>query len=381
MVLIAGISLGIQIYLACFRGRFWQFRERLLSATPSKPGVSITAVIPARDEAASIGQVVGSLQAQQFAGVLKIIVADDQSTDGTGDAARAACANLVVNVQPRPAEWKGKLWAVASGIRGETGAPDFFLLTDADIEYGSARAVASLVAKAESGFDLVSVMVHLRARSTAEKFLIPAFVFFFFKLYPPAWVASKGGTAAAAGGCMLIRGAMLTRIGGVESIRSELIDDCALARRVKSAGGQVWLGTTPLGIVSVREYRCARDVRAMISRSAFAQLNHSTLLLLGTVVGMVVVYVAPVLALCSGDRIAMCLGAAAWVINAAIFMPTVREYQVPRWIAFCLPGIAMFYLVATVESAVRYSERPGRGMEGARPGCVLNGPCKHARAA
>lgn len=170
MVWIAGISLGIQIYLACFRGRFWQLRERLLPGTPSKSDVSITAVIPARDEAASIGRAVGSLQAQQFAGVLKVIVADDQSTDGTGDAPRAAGANLVVNVQPRQPEWKGKPWAVASGIRADTGTPDFFLLTDADIEYGSARAVASLVAKADSGFDLVSVMVRLRTRSMAETF-------------------------------------------------------------------------------------------------------------------------------------------------------------------------------------------------------------------
>jgi hopene-associated glycosyltransferase HpnB len=361
MVLIAAISLGIQIYLACFRGRFWQLRERLLPGAPRQSGVSITAVIPARDEVGSIALAVGSLKAQQFAGALRIIVADDQSTDGTGDAAHAAGADLAVNVEPRPPEWKGKLWAVASGIRANAGASDYLLLTDADIEYESANAVASLVAKAESGFDLVSVMVRLRAESTAEKFLIPAFVFFFFKLYPPAWVASKNGRAAAAGGCMLIRREMLTRIGGIESIRSELIDDCALAKRVKGAGGRVWLGTSPLGIRSVREYGRASDVRAMISRSAFSQLNHSTVLLLGTICGMAVIYIAPVLALLSGQWVAMGLGAAAWALNAAILMPTVREYRVPRWIAFCLPGIAVFYLVATVESAVRYWS--GRGGE------------------
>ncbi len=361
MVLIAAISLGIQIYFACFRGRFWQLRERLLSGAPRQSGVSITAVIPARDEAASIGRTVDSLKAQQFAGVLRIIVADDQSADGTGDAARAAGADLVVNVEPRPPEWKGKLWAVASGIRADAGAPDYLLLTDADIEYASANAVGSLIAKAESGFDLVSVMVRLRAESMAEKFLIPAFVFFFFKLYPPAWVSSKNATAAAAGGCMLIRREMLMRIGGIESIRSELIDDCALAKRVKGAKGRVWLGTSPLGIRSVREYGRASDIRAMISRSAFAQLNHSALLLLGTTCGMAVIYIAPVLALLSMQWVAMGLGAAAWALNAAIFMPTVREYRLPRWIAFCLPGIAVFYLAATVESAVRYWS--GRGGE------------------
>jgi len=365
-----GISLGIQIYLAFFRGRFWQLRERLLSEAPLKVGVSITAVIPARDEVTLIGRAVGSLRAQHFAGTLRIIVADDQSMDGTGAAARAAGANLVVNVEPRPREWKGKLWAVASGIRADAGTPDFFLLTDADIEYGSSDAVASLIAKAESGFDLVSVMVRLRAESMAEKFLIPAFVFFFFKLYPPAWVASTGRTAAAAGGCMLIRREMLNRIGGMESIRSELIDDCAMARRVKSAGGRVWLGTSPLGIRSVREYGRASDIRAMISRSAFAQLNHSTALLLGTVCGMFVIYVAPVLAVFAGDGLAMGLGAAAWILGAAIFMTTVREYRAPRWIAFCLPGIAVFYLVATVESAVRYWS--GRG--GAWKGRIQDAP-------
>jgi hopene-associated glycosyltransferase HpnB len=304
---------------------------------------------------------VGSLKIQQFAGDLRIIVADDQSTDGTGEAARAADASLIVNVEPRPRAWKGKLWAVASGIRADAGTPDFFLLTDADIEYGSSDAVASLVAKAKSGFDLVSVMVRLRAESMPEKFLIPAFVFFFFKLYPPAWVASKGRTAAAAGGCMLIRREMLNWIGGIESIRSELIDDCALAARVKSAGGRVWLGTSPLEIRSVREYGRASEIRAMISRSAFAQLNHSTALLLATVCGMFVVYVAPVVAVFARGRLAMSLGAVAWALSATLFMPTVREYRTPRWFAFCLPAIAMFYLAATVESAVRYWS--GRGGE------------------
>lgn len=361
MIVIAGISLGIQIYLACFRGRFWQLRERLLPGKPLKPGVSIAAVIPARDEAGSVGRAVRSLRAQQLAGVLKIIVADDESVDGTGDAARLAGADLVVNVEPRPRAWKGKLWAVASGIRADAGAPDYFLLTDADIEYESVNALASLLAKAESGFDLVSVMVRLRAESMAEKFLIPAFVFFFFQLYPPAWVASQGGTAAAAGGCMLIRREMLTRIGGIESIRGELIDDCALAKRVKSADGRVWLGTSPLGIRSVREYGHASDVRAMISRSAFTQLNHSAVLLAGTICAMFLTYVAPVFAVFSGERAAMIPGAAAWALSAAIFMPAVREYRAPRWIAFCLPAICMFYLAATVESALQYWS--GRGGE------------------
>jgi hopene-associated glycosyltransferase HpnB len=206
--------------------------------------------------------------------------------------------------------------------------------------------------------------VRLRAASRAEKFLIPAFVFFFFKLYPPAWVISTRNTAAAAGGCMLIRSETLRKIGGIESIRAALIDDCALARRVKSAGGRVWLGTSPLDIRSVREYGRASDIRAMISRSAFAQLNHSTLLLAGTVFGMIIVYIAPALLLLTGHPVAMLLGGAAWALSATIFMPTVREYGVPRWIAFCLPGIALFYLAATIESALRYWSGKGGKWKG-----------------
>ncbi len=162
---LGGVSFAVWIWLACFRGRFWQLRERLLSAVPLRPDTSVTAAIPARDEAELVGRAVASLKAQQFSGALRIVVADDQSADGTANFARAAGADRVVSVAPRPAGWKGKLWAVASGIQAE--APDYFLLTDADIEYASPEILSSLVAKAESGFDLVSVMVRLRAESAA----------------------------------------------------------------------------------------------------------------------------------------------------------------------------------------------------------------------
>lgn len=357
----AAISLAAQIFLACFRGRFWRLRERLIQAITEKPGASITAVIPARDEATLIGRAVRSLRAQQFDGTLRIVVADDQSADGTSAAAYGAGADLAAPVAPRPPEWKGKLWAVASGVSAAGQGTNFYLLTDADIEYVSPKAIESLLAKAERGFDLVSVMVSLRAESTAEKFLIPAFVFFFFMLYPPRWVAAEGATAAAAGGCMLIRRETLERIGGIESIRSALIDDCALAKRVKSAGGRVWLGVSSLAIRSIREYGRAAEVRAMISRSAFAQLHHSTILLMGTVAGMLILHAAPIAALFTGDWRAASVGAASWAIGAAIFMPTVREYRAPWWTAFCMPGIAVYYAAATVESALRYWS--GRGGE------------------
>jgi hopene-associated glycosyltransferase HpnB len=361
MLVVTVTSLIIQIYLAFFRGRFWQLRERLEPGLPAKTGISISAIIPARNEAPLLGRTVRSLRAQNFTGALRIIVADDQSDDGTANAARNAGADLVVSVEQRPREWKGKLWAVASGIHAGSGAPDFYLLTDADIEYGSPDAVASLAAKAGTGFDLVSVMVRLRTESSAEKFLIPAFVFFFFKLYPPAWVASKRTTAAAAGGCMLIRREMLERIGGIESVRSALIDDCALAKRVKDAGGSIWLGTSPLDIRSVRGYGHPSDVRAMISRSAFAQLKHSTALRVATIFGMAIVYVVPVMAVFRGDWLVMISGVVAWALSAFIFLPVLREYRVPRWMAFSLPGVALFYAAATIESALRYWT--GRGGE------------------
>jgi hopene-associated glycosyltransferase HpnB len=351
---IASLSFAIWIYLALFRGRFWQLREKLPAATPSRSDFRVTAVIPARDEAGHIERAVAALRAQQFDGTLRIVVADDESTDGTAESALSAGADRAVRVQPRPAGWTGKLWAVASGIRAETSSPDFFLLADADIEFTAANALSALLARAEDGFDLVSVMVTLRSEYPAEKLLIPAFVFFFFMLYPPAWVSSRRPTAAAAGGCMLIRPQTLARIGGVDSIHAALIDDCALAARVKNAGGRVWLGTSAPPIRSIRDYPGAAHIRQMIARSAFAQLNHSTFLLLATIFGMLLVYIAPVALLFAGDPVTAALSALAWLLSAALFLPIAREYNVPRWTSLCLPAIALFYLAATIESAFRY---------------------------
>ncbi len=351
---IVSVPLAIWIYLALFRGRFWQLREKLSSSSPSQSNVPVTAIVPARDEAGYIERAVAALRAQQFGGTLRIVVANDESTDRTAELAAAAGADLVVQVPPRPAGWSGKLWAVASGVQSETGTPAFFLLTDADIEFSAPSVLASLIAKAEKGFDLVSVMVTLRSASTAEILLIPAFVFFFFMLYPPAWASSRRPTAAAAGGCMLIRRETLSRIGGIDSIRASLIDDCALAARVKSAGGRVWLGTSTPPIRSLRDYPGPAGIRLMIARTAFAQLNHSFFLLLVAILGLLLTFVAPIALLFSGDRVAVTAGALAWLLSAALFLPTVRAYKVPLATALCLPGIALFYLIATIESAVRY---------------------------
>ncbi len=342
------VSFGAWTYMALFRGGFWKLRERLRAGAPSHPH-TVTAVIPARNERDLIGRAVGSLKAQNQP--LHVIVADDESTDGTGEASNA---DLVVRVAPRPPGWKGKLWAVSSGIQADHSAPEYYLLTDADIEHVAPDLLRALLARAESGFDLVSVMVQLRCESTGEQLLIPAFVFFFFMLYPPRWISTGKGSAAAAGGCILIRRETLERIGGIASIRNALIDDCALAARVGAAGGRVWLGISDLPIRSIRPYGGVSGIRAMIARSAFAQLNHSTLLLLGTVIAMLLIYVAPTLLWLSRDPAATALGFAAWLISGIIYLPTVRLYRAQLWTAFALPAIAIFYLIATVESAIQY---------------------------
>jgi hopene-associated glycosyltransferase HpnB len=232
---------------------------------------------------------------------------------------------------------------VSRGIEAVEPGPEYFLLTDADIEHVSPDLLPGLLAQAERGFDLVSVMVQLRCESIAEQLLIPAFVFFFFMLYPP-------GTPAAAGGCMLIRRETLESIGGIAAIRDALIDDCALAARVSAAGGQVWLGISDLPIRSIRPYGGISGIRMMIARSAFSQLRHSTLLLIGTVAAMLLTYIAPPVLAFLGNGV----GLAAWILSAILYAPTVRLYRAPLWTAFCLPLIAVFYLIATIESAIRY---------------------------
>ena len=347
---VAYFTLGIWIFLALFRGGFWKLRERLTRARPAA-GHSVTAIIPARHECELIRGAVASLHAQAITPPLRVILADDESTDGTGAASHA---DLVVSVSPRPQGWKGKVWALWRGIDAEKTNPEFLLITDADIEHTSPELLAALLAKAESGFDLVTVMVKLRCESLAEQLLIPAFVFFFFMLYPPLWVIAGKGSAAAAGGCMLIRRDILERIGGIACIRDALIDECGLAACVKAHGGRVWMGISDLPVRSIRPYGGVSGIRAMIARSAFAQLRHSALLLIGTVAAMLLTYIAPPALLLSGDKLAAMVGLCVWMVSAVLYIPTVRLYRAPLWTAFCLPLIAVFYLIATVESAIRY---------------------------
>jgi hopene-associated glycosyltransferase HpnB len=357
-------ALVVWVYLIAFRGGFWRVPDDAAGVGPP-PARSVVAVIPARDEADVIGSAVASLLAQDYRGELHVVVVDDRSSDGTaaaalaGATAGAADRLTVVTAEPLPGGWTGKLWAVRHGVGiARPRNPDYLLLTDADIVHAPDN-LTRLVAQAESGgYDLVSLMVRLHCRGFWERLLIPAFVFFFFKLYPPRWVADPTRhTAAAAGGCMLIRRDVLERIGGIDSIRREIIDDCALARRVKTTG-RVWLGTAS-DTSSLREYRSWRPIWDMIARCAFAQLGYSAAALVAMVALMIVIYVMPPLLLLSDSRWGALLGGVAWLAMSGAYLPTLRCYRCPAVLALLLPAIALFYTAATVGSAIQFWR--GRG--------------------
>ncbi len=340
-------SVGAWVYLFTARGGFWQISipPKLAQPAASK---SVCVIIPARNEEAVVGQAIVSLRPWH------VILVDDHSSDRTAEVAAQAGAE-VIPAGPLPPGWSGKLWAISEGLKHATAlAPDYLLFTDADIVHGPDN-VAELVARAETeNLDLVSLMVKLHCRSAAETLLIPAFVFFFFMLYPPAWVARRNRrTAAAAGGCILIRPSALHRIGGIATIRGAIIDDCALARAVKRTGGGIWLGVTN-DSRSIRDYATFAEIRAMISRTAFAQLQHSTLLLAGTILGMAIVYLAPPLLLFTRNPLAAFFGLAAWILMSIAYSPTLRFYGRSILWAPLLPLVALFYVSATLDSALSY---------------------------
>lgn len=341
------------------RGGFWRVLTQLAPrGLPTPPAKKVVVVIPARDEAEHIGSTVRALTTQQYDGAVEIIVVDDNSSDETAAAAKVDQSVTVLAGRPLQPGWTGKLWALAQGVEQALQRhPDYLLFTDADITHGP-RSIAELVSLAESQrFDLVSFMVKLRCDTVAEQLLIPAFVFFFFMLYPPAWVRDEDATTAgAAGGCVLIRPAALRRAGGIAAIANQVIDDCALARNVKQSGGRIWLGLAE-DRWSERRYYTFGEVGRMISRTAFNQLQHSTPLLIGTIAGLAVTYVAPVALLFSKRR--RWFGVAACGMMAASYLPMIRFYRRPRIWALTLPVAAVFYAGATVHSAIQYWS--GRG--------------------
>jgi hopene-associated glycosyltransferase HpnB len=322
------------------------------------------AIVPARDEASVIGTSIASLLAQDYPGDFAVVLVDDHSTDGTADVARTAAAGkgdrlTIVSARPLPPGWTGKLWALSEGVRQIAVPPDLYLFTDADIAHHPTN-LPELVARLEGeSRDLVSLMVKLRCESFAERFLIPPFVFFFALLYPFAWSNQpRDHTAAAAGGCILLRRSAYERIGGYASIKSALIDDCALARAVKR-GGSIWLGLSQK-TRSLRPYPKIADIWNMVARTAYTQLHHSPLILSATIVGMIVTYLAPPLLLLAGGGAAW-LGGLAWLIMTASYMPMLRFYRLSMLWSPLLPAAALVYLAATIDSAWRYWR--GRGGE------------------
>lgn len=358
------LVVAIWAYLVLARGFFWRARLAPRSPAPSRYP-SVVAVIPARNEADGIGRAVASLLDQDYPGDFAVVVVDDHSNDGTAEVARVAAAGrenrlTVVAARPLPSGWTGKLWALSEGVRQIVSPPELYLFTDADITHHRTN-LAELVARLEAEQrDLVSLMVKLHCESFAERFLIPPFVFFFALLYPFAWSNDPlKSTAAAAGGCILVRRSAYDRIGGYAAIRGELIDDCALAREVKRGGVSIWLGLTQQ-TESQRLYPRVADIWNMVARTAYTQLRYSPLLLAGTVLGLLVTYVAPVLLVFAGGRAAW-LGALAWAAMALSYAPMLRFYGRSLLWAPLLPAAASVYLAATIASAWRHWR--GRGGE------------------
>ncbi len=389
---LTGIALAIWVGLLCFRGQFWradQYLDAQVHALEVWP--SVCAVIPARNEAELLPVTLRSLLIQDYPSIT-IILVDDHSTDGTASVAQSVAAVLdkssqlhVLSAEPLPPGWTGKLWAMEQGIRQAqtlTPPPDYFLLTDADIEHDKTN-LRQLVAKAkQENLDLVSLMVLLRCESFWEQFLIPAFVFFFQKLYPFRWVNNpNNSTAAAAGGCILIAREALTEIGGIRAVRQALIDDCALAEAVKrrvacnstqpDAKGRIWLGLSSL-TRSLRPYPSLSTIWEMVARTAFTQLNYSPWMLLGTLVGMTLIYVvSPVGAIfgaVTGNWPMAIAGLSGWLLMAYAYLPTLRLYRRSPLLAFCLPAIALLYTLMTLDSALRH----WRGQGGAWKGRVYS---------
>lgn len=365
LLIVAAIGLAAWVYLVGFHGGFWiTSRYNDLPAPAARSDwPEIVTVIPARDEAPSIGDCIRSILSQPYAGRLSVILVDDQSSDGTAALAEAAAAEIgsadrltVITGRALPAGWTGKLWALKQGterVEARDVAPTYVLLTDADIVY-SGDVLPRLVQRAESkGLAMTSIMAKLRCESFAERFLIPAFIFFFQMLYPFSWVARRDRTtAAAAGGCILANWNALRDAGGIDAIRGSLIDDCAMGGLLKSRG-PVWLGFSR-DVSSVRASDTFDDVGRMISRSAYAQLQYSPLLLLGTVVAMALVYLAPVLIALFGGPLSQVLALTSWVLMAVAFQPTLQYYECsPLWGVF-LPAIAFAYLMYTMNSAYQY---------------------------
>jgi hopene-associated glycosyltransferase HpnB len=410
------VSAAAWLYLVAGRGGFWLTSQRLPSAARPAPAGPVTwpavaAVVPARNEAESLPVTLPALLAQDYPGEFRVFLVDDNSDDGTGviaaefgdKAVRDGGAPLtVVPGKPRPDGWAGKVWAMAQGFavaaeaagpaRTDTagkaaevgaatgtdaaagadatsavGAPaEYVLFTDADISWAP-TALRDLVRGAEADDRaLLSQMALLRAETRWERVIVPAFVYFFAQLYPFSKVNDpKSGTAAAAGGCMLVKRTALDAVGGLEPLKGALIDDVALGTLVKEHGNRTWLGLTT-DIRSARPYPSLASLWHMIARSAYVQLRYNPLLLAGTIIGLLLLYVAPpagaiaalIAAAAGADGRATALagfaGLVAWALMTVTYIPMLRLYRLSLLRAPALPLIAVLYAAMTADSARRH---------------------------
>lgn len=374
LLCLGGISAAIWLYLIAGRGGFWRADQRI-EGSPADCAAwpDVVAVVPARDEDSVIGVSLASLLGQDYPGALSIVLVDDHSGDRTRAIAEGLAADdgrlAVIGADPLPDGWSGKLWAVAQGVghaRAGGRAPAFFLFTDADIRHDPA-SVRRLVARAQSGgHDLVSAMVRLWRQGLWARLLIPAFVYFFQKLYPfPRVNDRRRPEAAAAGGAILVRAAAYDEAGGHAAIPNALIDDVALARLIKGrgeGGHSIFLGLSG-EVESLRPYAGIAPVWDMVARTAYTELRHSPWRLAGTLVGMALTYlVPPVLVLAwpvHRDGLAALLGLAAWAMMTVSYLPTLRHQGDRLYVAPLLPIAGLLYSFMTLDSALRHWR--GRG--------------------
>lgn len=364
------LTFAIWLALIASWGAFWQlwrFDADRDSVTEPPAWPSVMAIVPARNEARTIGETVCSLARQEYPGEFRILVVDDASEDATAEVARRAAdeqgiANRfeVVAAPALRAGWTGKVAAMDAGVKAASShAPDWFWFVDADIVVAP-DALRRLVGRAQrDNLSLASLMVLLETHAAAERLLVPPFLYFFLMLYPPRWIADpKRRIAGAAGGCLLLRAEALERIGGCAAIAGEVIDDCALAQAVKRSGGRIWMGLTRASR-SIRRYATFAEMRELIARTAFTQLHYSAVELLGTLAGLALVFLLPVAVTLSGYAHAWPFALAAWTLMTVSFVPTLIFYRVSPFFAPFLPAAALFYAYATALSAVRYWR--GRG--------------------
>ena len=390
LTLLAALSLLAWIVLLLFWGGFWRGRERFrcpADAGEDRRWPAVAVCIPARNEADVLPETLRSILSQDYAGPMQVVLADDASEDGTGDVARRTAARIgaeakltVVAPPPLAEGWTGKLWALNAAVdaaeRSLPGAK-YLWFTDADILHEPDN-LRCLVAKAEAeDLDLTSQMVELACVSFWDRLLIPAFVFFFAKLYPFGWVNDPTArTAAAAGGCMLLRREAFLRAGGLEPVRDRIIDDCAIGRELKRCGrprdaegraGRIWLGTSGHAR-SARAYESLGEIWRMVARTAYTQLYHSPFLLAGTVLGMLIIYLIPPALVLTwplhGDAGAGLAALATWLAMALALAPTLQHYRQPFWLAPLLPLAALLYTAMTLDSARRYHSGRGGGWKG-----------------